>query len=63
LAEGEKSHPANYWGCRHAKEEMQKKKSQRTQDYNVEGILFQPNHSRHILHSGAPRQDRGMAAA
>jgi hypothetical protein len=30
LAEGEKIHPANYRGCRHAKEEMQKKKSQRT---------------------------------
>jgi hypothetical protein len=30
LAEGEKSHLANYRGCRHAKEKMQKKKSQRT---------------------------------
>jgi hypothetical protein len=30
LAEGEKPHPANYRGCRHAKEELQKKKSQRT---------------------------------
>jgi hypothetical protein len=30
LAEGEKPHPANYRGCRHSKEEMQKKKSQRT---------------------------------
>jgi hypothetical protein len=29
LAEGEKLHPANYRGCRHAKEELQKKKSQR----------------------------------
>jgi hypothetical protein len=29
-AEGEELHPANYRGCRHAKEEMQKKKSQRT---------------------------------
>jgi hypothetical protein len=26
LVEGEKPHPANYRGCRHAKEEMQKKK-------------------------------------
>jgi PAX-interacting protein 1 len=25
LAEGEKPHPANYWGCRHAKEELLKK--------------------------------------
>jgi hypothetical protein len=30
LAEGEKAHPANYRGCRHAKEELQKRKSQRT---------------------------------
>jgi hypothetical protein len=30
LAEGENPHPANYRGCRHAEEEMQKKKSQRT---------------------------------
>jgi hypothetical protein len=26
LAGGEKAHPANYRGCRHAKEELQKKK-------------------------------------
>jgi hypothetical protein len=30
FAEGEKAHPANYRGCRHAKEELQKRKSQRT---------------------------------
>jgi hypothetical protein len=30
LVEGEKSHSANYRGCRHAKEELQKKKLQRT---------------------------------
>jgi hypothetical protein len=30
LAEGEKAHPSNYQGCRHAKEEMRKRKSQRT---------------------------------
>jgi hypothetical protein len=30
LVEGEKAHPANYRGCRHAKDEMQKKKVQRT---------------------------------
>jgi hypothetical protein len=29
MAEGEKPHPANYRGCRHAEEEMQKKKSQK----------------------------------
>jgi hypothetical protein len=30
LAEGEKEHPANYRGCRNAKEEMRKKKPQGT---------------------------------
>jgi hypothetical protein len=30
LVEGEKSHPANYRGCRYAKEELQKKNLQRT---------------------------------
>jgi predicted adenine nucleotide alpha hydrolase (AANH) superfamily ATPase len=30
LAEEEKAHPANYRGCRYAKEEMHKRKSQRT---------------------------------
>jgi hypothetical protein len=30
LAQGVKAHPANYRGCRHAKEQLQKRKSQRT---------------------------------
>ncbi|XP_033611609.1 uncharacterized protein LOC117283140 [Cryptotermes secundus] len=30
LAEGDKPHPANYWGCRHAREELQKRKAKRT---------------------------------
>jgi hypothetical protein len=30
LAEGEKPHPANYRDCRHAKEQLQRKKSQKT---------------------------------
>jgi hypothetical protein len=30
LAEGEKPHPTNYRGCRHAKEQLQRKKSQKT---------------------------------
>jgi hypothetical protein len=42
LAEGEKPHPANYWGCRHAKEEMQKKKSQRT-PRTTTGRVFSSN--------------------
>jgi hypothetical protein len=42
LAEGEKPHPANYRGCRHAKEEMQKKKSQRT-PRTTTGRVFSSN--------------------
>jgi hypothetical protein len=30
LAEGEKPHPTNYQGCSHAKEELQRKKSQKS---------------------------------
>jgi hypothetical protein len=30
LAEEERAHPANYRGCKHAKEEMKKKKPQGT---------------------------------
>jgi hypothetical protein len=33
------------------------------QDYNGEGVLFQPHHPRHVLQGGAARQDRGTAAA
>jgi hypothetical protein len=38
--EGEKPHPANYRGCRHAKEEMQKKKSQRTSRTTTGKVFF-----------------------
>jgi hypothetical protein len=35
LAEGEKAHPANYQGCRHAKQEMAEEEiTENTQDYN-----------------------------
>jgi hypothetical protein len=30
LAEDEKPHPTNYWGCKHVREELQRKRSQRT---------------------------------
>jgi hypothetical protein len=42
LGEGKKPHPANYQGCRHAKEEMQKKKSQRT-PRTTTGRVFSSN--------------------
>jgi hypothetical protein len=42
LLEGEKPHPANYRGCRHAKEELQKKKTQRTPNTTT-GRVFSSN--------------------
>jgi hypothetical protein len=42
LREGEKPHPANYRGCRHAKEELQKKKTQRTPNTTT-GRVFSSN--------------------
>jgi hypothetical protein len=42
LQEGEKPHPANYRGCRHAKDELLKKKSQRTPK-TTSGRLFSSN--------------------
>jgi hypothetical protein len=40
LAIGEKAHPANYRGRRYAKEEMQKKKSQRTPKTTTRRVFF-----------------------
>jgi hypothetical protein len=42
LAGGEKVHPANYHGCRHAKEQLQKRKSQRTPKTTT-GRVFSSN--------------------
>jgi hypothetical protein len=42
LAEGEKPHPANFRGCKHAKDELQKKKSQRTPKTTT-GRVFSSN--------------------
>jgi hypothetical protein len=44
LAEGEKPHPANYQGCRLAKEELQKKKSQRMPKATT-GRVFSSSHT------------------
>jgi hypothetical protein len=42
LAEGEKAHPAKNRGCRHAKEELQKRKLQRTPKTKT-GRVFSSN--------------------
>jgi hypothetical protein len=54
LAIGEKAHPTNYRGCRYAKEEMQKRKSQRT----PKGIILKSRHPRCVLRCGATGQHR-----
>jgi hypothetical protein len=42
LAEGEKAHLANYRGCRHGKEQLQKRKSQRIPKTTT-GMVFSSN--------------------
>ncbi|XP_033608728.1 uncharacterized protein LOC111867859 isoform X1 [Cryptotermes secundus] len=42
LKEGEKPHPANYRGCRHAREELQRRKSQRAPKTTT-GRVFSSN--------------------
>jgi hypothetical protein len=44
LVDGEKPHPSNYRGCSHAKDEMQKRKSQRTPKTTT-GRVFSSNHT------------------
>jgi hypothetical protein len=40
LAEGETAHPANYCGCRHAKEEMRRKRKPQGTPKNTTGRVF-----------------------
>jgi hypothetical protein len=46
MAEGEKAHPANYRSCRHAKEEMLKKKKPQKTPQNKTGRMFFSNFRR-----------------
>jgi hypothetical protein len=57
LAEGEKPHPANYRGCRLAKEELQKRKSHRTPTAAT-GRAF----SQATLHQASPSRRRSEVA-
>jgi hypothetical protein len=63
LAEGENPHPANYRGCRIKGGNAEKEVAEDTQDYVKVVVLFQPQHSRHVLRVCALRQDRETAAA
>jgi hypothetical protein len=44
-------------------EDAEKEVADDIQDYNGKGVLFQPHHSRRVLREGAPKQERGKAAA
>jgi hypothetical protein len=55
LAQGEKAHPANYRGCKHAKEEMLKRKPQTTPKPTA-GRIFSSNPVKpHLLFAAALR--------
>jgi hypothetical protein len=43
--------------------DAEKKVTENTQNYNTKDVLLKPRHHRCVLRGGAPRQDRGTAAA
>jgi hypothetical protein len=55
LAEGEAAHPANYRGCRHAKEEIQKRKAHGTPKNNGKVVLIQISKNKLALRNSGPR--------
>jgi hypothetical protein len=63
LVDDVETHPSNYRSCRHAKEQMRKRKLQSAQDYNGKGVLFQPHYPRTILRGGTMQQNTAKAAA
>jgi hypothetical protein len=58
LEEGEKLHPANYRGCRHAKEEMLKKKKPQETPQSKTGRVFSSNFRRPNVTFAAALQDQ-----
>jgi hypothetical protein len=63
LAEGENPFPQIIGVANTRRSRCRKKFAEDNQDYNGKVVLFQRHHSRHVLRGGAPRQDRGTAAA
>jgi hypothetical protein len=58
LAEGEKAHPANYSGCKHAREEVRKRKPQTTPKPTA-GRVFSSNSVKpHVVLGGSPWQGK-----
>jgi hypothetical protein len=43
--------------------DAEKEVAEDNQDYDGEGALFQPHHSRHVLRGGAPRHDKGNSSS
>jgi hypothetical protein len=58
LAEGEKAHPANYRGCKHAKKEMWKRKPQTTPKPTA-GRVFSSNQVKPRLSFAAALRGQG----
>jgi hypothetical protein len=58
LVDEEEPHPSNYQGCRHAKEEMWKRKLQKASKTTTT-----PHHSKTTLHGGAMQKHTATAAA
>jgi hypothetical protein len=55
LADGEKAHPANYRGCKQAREEMRKKKSQGTPKTTSGKVFFSNTVKPHLSFAAALR--------
>jgi hypothetical protein len=56
LAEGEAAHPANYRGCSHVKEEMQKKTQENPK--TAPGMAFSSNVTPAAALQGTPEQNK-----
>jgi hypothetical protein len=64
IVERREAYPANYQGCRHAKEEMQERESQRTTKTTTRRVFFSNlRDPRFVLHGGTLRQQTATAAA
>jgi hypothetical protein len=44
LADGEKPHPSNYWGCSHAREEIRRRRSQKVEK-TTSGRVFSSSYT------------------
>jgi hypothetical protein len=57
LVEGEKSHPASYWGCSHERGELQRRRAQRAHKESSGRTFFSKFNSPEQSYTAALRQD------